>query len=104
MGQIARATTETPVERMTSLRVSTKIEISSELQQCESYGDSLVRLGWCYPNAYRSPTADRQCSVLLLIFGTQPATSFEKKAAALSAEPTHHFPGQCSATYSASCG
>jgi len=42
-----------------------KSESSSEPQQCESYGDSRVRLWWCYPNAYRSPTADRQCAVLL---------------------------------------
>jgi hypothetical protein len=47
---------------------------------------------------------DRQCAVLLIIFGTQPAASFEKETATLSAEPTHHFAGQLSAAYSASCG
>ena len=104
MGQIVRATKETPIELMASLRFTTKIRSSSEPQQCESYGDSRVRLWWCYPNAYRSPTADRQCAVLLFIFGTQPATSFEKEVATLSAEPTHHFAGQCSAACSASCG
>ena len=52
------------------IRVTTKIKSSSEPQQCGSYGDSRVRLWWCYPNAYRSPTADRQCAVLLFIFGT----------------------------------
>jgi len=62
MGQIVRATNETPIERMASLRVTTKIKSSSEPQQCESYGDSRVRLWWCYPNAFRSPTADRQCA------------------------------------------
>ena len=31
-------------------------------------------------------------------------TCFEKEAATLSAEPTHHFAGQCSAASSASCG
>ena len=103
MGQIVRATNETPIERMASLWVTTKIKSSSEPQQCESYGDSRVQL-WCYPNAYRSPTADRQCAVLLFIFGTQLATSFEKEVATLSAEPTHHFAGQCSAACSASCG
>jgi len=44
MGQIVRATTETPIEQMASLRVTTKIKSSSEPQQCESYGDSRVRL------------------------------------------------------------
>jgi len=104
MGQIVRATNETPLERMASLRVTTNIKSSSEPQQYESYGDSRLRLCWCYPNAYRSPTADRQCAVLLFIFGTQPATSFEKETATLSAEPTHHFAGQCSAACSVSCG
>ena len=79
MGQIVRATNETPIEWMASLRVTTKIESLSEPQKCESYGDSRVRLWWCYSNAYHSPTADRQCAVLLFIFGTQPATSFGKK-------------------------
>ena len=51
-----------------------------------------------------TPTAHRQCSILLFIFGTQPATSFEKEAATLSAEPIHHFAGHCSAACSASCG
>jgi len=37
-------------------------------------------------------------------FLEQPATSFEKEAVTLSAEPTHHFAGQCSAACSASCG
>jgi len=95
---------ETPSQRMASLQVTTIIKSSSEPQQCESYGESRVRLWWCYPNAYRSPTADRQYAVLLFIFGTQPATSFEKQAATLSAEPTHHFAEQCSAACSASCG
>jgi len=63
---------------MASLRFTTKIRSSSEPQQCESYRDSREQL-WCYPNAYRSPTANRQCAVLLFIFGTQSATSFEKK-------------------------
>ncbi|PNF16225.1 hypothetical protein B7P43_G15298 [Cryptotermes secundus] len=53
---------------------------------------------------YYSPTADHQCAVLLFIFGTQPATSFEKEAVTLSAEPTHHFAEQCSAACSSSCG
>ena len=37
-------------------------------------------------------------------FGTQPATSFEKEATTPSAEPTHHFAGECSAACSAICG
>jgi len=78
MGQIVRATNETPVKRMALLRVTTKIK-SSEPQQCESYGDSHARLWWCYPNAYRSPTADRQCAVLLFILEHNLRPALRKK-------------------------
>ncbi len=44
MGENVRATNGTPIERMASLRVAKKIGSSSEPQQCESYGDSRVRL------------------------------------------------------------
>lgn len=44
MGQIVQTTNETPIERMKPLRVTKKIEILSEPQQCESYGNSRGRL------------------------------------------------------------
>ncbi|PRD30276.1 UNVERIFIED_CONTAM: hypothetical protein NCL1_26916 [Trichonephila clavipes] len=66
LGQIVPARTETPIKRVTSLR------------QSELCVDSRVRRRWCHPKAYRSPTEDRQCTVLPLIFRAPCWTSFDK--------------------------
>jgi hypothetical protein len=73
MGQIVRATNETPIEQIASQRVAKEIESSSEPQQ-------YVMVILVYES--RFPTADHQCAVLLFISGTQPATNFEKEVAA----------------------
>ena len=44
LGQIVPARTETPIEKLASLWVTSKFKILSESQHCESYGGSCVCL------------------------------------------------------------